>query len=80
MSNVPQSKPAAPVYVIDANMPWPEVFKVTWKFAVAAFAIWIVLSIPLAILGSALGSWNASREKTAQQEHNRQVERLLMGN
>ena len=79
MSNVPPSKPAAPVYVIDANMPWPEVFKVTWKFAVAAFAIWIVLSIPLAILGSALGSWNASRGKAAQQQHIQEMERRLLG-
>ncbi len=68
-----------PVYSINPDMPWSEVFRVTWKFAVAAFAIWVVLSIPLAILGGVLGSWNKSREQAAQQEHNSRVERLLMG-
>ena len=74
MSNVP---PPKPVYAIDPNMPWPDVFKVTWKFAVAAFAIWVVLSIPLTIIIGAIGSWNSAREKAAQQEQVQRVERLL---
>ena len=80
MSNVPPPKPAASpqsVYVIDPNMPWHQVFKVTWKFAVAAFAIWIVLSIPLTFLGLAVGSWNTAREKSAQQEQAQRVGKLL---
>lgn len=69
MSNVPPPQPpAASVVLIDANMSWSSVFKLTFKFSVAILAIWTLFSIPLAVLSGTARSWQDSAREAQVRE------------
>ena len=82
MSNVPPPKPANTVVVIDGDMPWGSVFRLTWRFSVASLLVWLVLSLPfLAIMGVSnyFQAKADMREKVETQEQVRQAYEAIQG-
>ncbi len=49
MSNVPVKQPT-PVVLVNCDLPWRSVFRLTFRFAIASLFVWIAIAIPFAVV------------------------------